>query len=392
MPRLLQQKLIPVACLAIGCLTLAACAPRAEEKKPAGPPPTLITTTRISAHALDVTENTLGTLESLIDPKIGAEVPGRVIQVLTHAGQRVRKGDTMALIDPSDLALAVRSDSAELQRLKSLLEQQERLVKRQKDLVGKGFVSQNAVDDAIAQRDALRAQLAAAQVRAESGRSNEGKARVVAPIDGEVETQIVATGDYVKVGDPLFKMVSNRRLRAILPYPETAAARIRRGQPVRITSPQTPGVEVNGKVEDIRPVVSAGSRSIDVIVRFDNETGLLAGGTINGSVLIDRRDGAVLVPEQSVVLRPAGTVVYAVADGKASQRIVSTGTRSGGMVEITQGLRGGETVALDGAGFLSDGAAVTIKEAASTQAANKQATNKDAANPEAARQAAAPKQ
>ncbi|MBK8336576.1 MAG: efflux RND transporter periplasmic adaptor subunit [Sterolibacteriaceae bacterium] len=365
-------------------MTLTACAPKAEEKKPAGPPPTIITTTKISAHALDVTENTLGTLESLIDPKIGAEVPGRVIQVLTHAGQRVRKGDTMALIDPSDLALAVRSDSAELQRLKSLLEQQERLVKRQKDLVGKGFVSQNAVDDAVAQRDALRAQLAAAQVRAESGRSNEGKARVVAPIDGEVETQIVATGDYVKVGDPVFKMVSNRRLRAILPYPEAAAARIRRGQPVRITSPQTPGLVVNGKVEDIRPVISAGSRSIDVIVRFDNETGLLAGGTINGSVLIDRRDGAVLVPEQSVVLRPAGTVVYAVADGKASQRIVSTGTRSGGMVEITQGLRGGETVALDGAGFLSDGAAVSIKEDA-----RKETANKDVANPKAARQATA---
>jgi RND family efflux transporter MFP subunit len=387
MARLTPQTLIRLACLAIGCFALAACTPKAEEKKPAGPPATLITTAKVSARALDITENTLGTLEPLIDPKIGAEVPGRVIKVLTHAGQRVRKGDTMALIDPSDLALAVRSDSAELQRLKSLLEQQERLVKRQKDLVGKGFVSQNAVDDAVAQRDALRAQLTAAQVRAESGRSNEGKARVVAPIDGEVETQIVATGDYVKVGDPLFKMVSNRRLRAILPYPEAAAARIRRGQPVRITSPQTPGVEVNGKVEDIRPVISAGSRSIDVIVRFDNETGLLAGGTINGSVLIDRRTGAVLVPEQSVVLRPAGTVVYAVSDGKAAQRIVSTGTRSGGMVEITKGLAGGETVALDGAGFLSDGAPVSIKETA-----KKEAANKDNASPDAARQTTATRQ
>jgi RND family efflux transporter MFP subunit len=360
------------ACLALACCAFAACAPRAEEKKPAGPPATLITTTQVSARSIEVTENTLGTLESLIDPTIGAEVPGRVIKVLSHAGQRVRKGDTMALIDPSDLALAVRSDTAELQRLKSLLEQQERLVQRQKDLVSKGFVSQNALDDAVAQRDALRAQLAAAQARAESGRSNEGKAQVVAPIDGEVETQIVATGDYVKIGDPLFKMVSNRRLRAILPYPETAAARIRRGQDVRITSPQSAGLVVSGKVEDIRPMISAGSRAIDVIVRFDNEGGLLAGGTINGSVLIDKRDNAVLVPEQSIVLRPAGTVVYVVTDGKAMQRIVDTGAREAGMVEIVRGLGGGETLALDGAGFLSDGAAVSVKETAKQAAASKQ--------------------
>ena len=362
------HRLIVLACV---CLALGACAPKAEEKKSTGPAATLITTTEVSTRPLEVTETTLGTLESLIDPKIGAEVPGRVIKVLSHAGQRVRKGDTMALIDPSDLALAVRSDSAELQRLKSLLEQQERLVKRQKDLVSKGFVSQNAVDDAIAQRDALRAQLAAAQARSESGRSNEGKARVVAPIDGEVETQIVATGDYVKVGDPLFKMVSNRRLRAILPYPETAAARIRRGQEVRITSPQSPQLVVTGKVEDIRPMVSAGSRAIDVIVRFDNDTGLLAGGTINGAVLVDKREDAVLVPEQSVVLRPAGTVVYAVVDGKAVQRIVTTGARKAGMVEITKGLGGAETLALDGAGFLSDGAAVSIKETAKQAVATK---------------------
>lgn len=368
MPRISTPWPFAFAC---ACITLAACAPQEGDRKPAGPPPTLITTTQVSARSLEVIENTLGTLESLIDPTIGAEVPGRVIKVLTHAGQRVQKGDTMALIDPSDLALAVRSDTAELQRLKSLLEQQERLVKRQKDLVGKGFVSQNAVDDAVAQRDALRAQLAAAQARADSGRSNQGKARVVAPIDGDVETQIVATGDYVKVGDPLFKMVSRRRLRAILPFPETAATRIRRGQEVRITSPQSPGSVVTGKVEDIRPMVSSGSRAMDVIVRFDNEGGLLAGGTVSGTVVIARREDAVLVPEQSVVLRPAGTVVYAVADGKAAQRIVSAGTRKDGMVEITKGLSGGETLALDGAGFLSDGAPVSIKQSAEQTAAAK---------------------
>jgi multidrug efflux pump subunit AcrA (membrane-fusion protein) len=64
------------------------------------------------------------------------------------------------------------------------------------------------------------------------------------------------------------------------------------------------------------------------------------------------------VPEQSVVLRPAGKVVYVIAEveGKAQQQVVKAGAKRGGMVEILKGLKGGETVALDGAGFLTNNA------------------------------------
>jgi multidrug efflux pump subunit AcrA (membrane-fusion protein) len=73
------------------------------------------------------------------------------------------------------------------------------------------------------------------------------------------------------------------------------------------------------------------------------------------------------VPEQSVVLRPAGKVVYAVvADGeqrKAQQRVVRTGAKKNGVIEILEGLEAGETVVEDGAGFLTNGAVVAVKEA-----------------------------
>jgi hypothetical protein len=70
----------------------------------------------------------------------------------------------------------------------------------------------------------------------------------------------------------------------------------------------------------------------------------------------------VLVPETSVVMRPAGKVVYAIQDGRAVAHVVETGARSKGRVEVTRGLAGGETVARDGAGFLTDGTTVTVKE------------------------------
>ena len=104
-------------------------------------------------------------------------------------------------------------------------------------------------------------------------------------------------------------------------------------------------------------------RAIDVQVRLDNDGGLRAGGTVNGAIVTGRKPAAVVVPEQSVVLRPAGKVVYVIADGKARQRIVEPGVKQGGRIEIVKGLAAGELVAEDGAGFLSDGAAVTVKAA-----------------------------
>lgn len=345
----------------VAALVLTACQ-KAEEKKAAGPPPTLITVTQAKAGAMEVAEETLGTLEALLDPKIGAEVPGKVAQVLASAGKAVGKGQLLAVIDDTDFILQNRADEAERKRTAALLAQQERVVERQQQLAQKGFISQNAADDARAQRDALREQLAAAVARGEMSRRSQGKARVTAPFDGVIETQIASVGDYVKIGDPLFRLVSDRRLRAHLPFPESAAPRLKRGQEVILSSPLLPGSEFRARVSNIKPGVSEAGRSLDVIVDLDNAEGLRPGGSVNAAVVVARREDAVLVPEQSVVLRPAGKVVYAIVEGKAVQHVVEAGARRAGMVEILKGLPAGTTVALDGAGFLTHNAAVTVKE------------------------------
>lgn len=342
---------------------LAGCGgkPDGAATKPSGPPATLISIAKAQSIALDVTEDTLGTLEALIDPKIGAEVAGRVTAVSAHAGDRVKKGQRLAELDASDFQIQSRSDTAEIARLEALVAQADRFAERQQSLVAKGFISQNGADDSIAQRNALRAQLATAEARSGATRNNLGRTTVVAPVDGIVETQIVSPGDYVKVGDPLFRLVSNRVLRAHLPFPEAAAARIRAGQPVRLELPHLPGKFLRGTVEDVKPTVNEASRALDVLVRIDNDGSLLSGGTVNASIVTGRKPAAVVVPEQSVVLRPVGKVVYVVKDGKASQRIVEAGLKRDGRIEIVKGLADGESVVEDGAGFLTDGAAVAIK-------------------------------
>mgnify|MGYP001588463992 CR=1 FL=1 len=355
-----------LALLFSSLLVLAACGQKAEEKKPSGPPPALITTTTVQPGAFEIVEETLGTLESINDPRLAAEVAGKVARVQAFAGKAVKKGETLAVIDAADLALQTQADASEAARLEALLAQQEKLVERQQGLVAKGFLSQNAADDARAQRAALAGQLAAARARTDLSRRNVGKTTVTAPADGVIENQMVSAGDYVKVGDPMFQFVSNRKLRAHLPFPETAASRLARGQSVRMTSPQAPGRTFEGIINDIRPSLADGSRALTAVVDIDNNGALKSGGTVNALVRITAREGALTVPEQSVVLRPAGKVVYVIADTqgqlRAKQQVVQTGGKRDGRVEILSGLSGGETIALDGAGFLTNDTAVTVKK------------------------------
>jgi membrane fusion protein, multidrug efflux system len=324
----------------------------------------LIGTTAVQARALEIYEDVVGSLENVVDPKVGAEVAGRVTRVLGFTGKKVKKGELLAEIDAQDFEIQSRGDAAEIKRLQALLENQERVVQRQQKLVSQGFISQNALDEALAQRAVLREQLSAARARAESTGRSLGKTKVVSPVDGEIETQVVATGDYVKVGDPLFTLVGMSRMRAHLLFPESAANRIRPGLRVRLESPAAPGKMVETRIDEIKPTVNAGNRALDAIARFDAADGAFrGGGSVNARVVIGVRENALMVPEQAVVLRPAGKVVYVVEGSRVSQRVVETGLRQDGLQEVLKGLAGGEVIATDGAGFLSDGAAIMLAEA-----------------------------
>ena len=335
---------------------------KAEKGAGKGPQAVLITAANVTPRTLEIYEEVVGTIENVIDPTIGAEVAGRVTRVTGFTGKKVRKGELIAEIDSADFEIQARADRAEIGRLTSLLEQQEKVVERQTKLVTQGFISQNALDDAIAQRNALRQTLAAARAKSEATGRSMTKSRVVAPVDGEIETQIVAIGDYVKVGDPLFRMVGVQEMRVHLLLPEAAAARIKPGLKVALTPPAAPEQVLEARIDEIKPTLGVNNRAIDAIVKISGAGTLFrGGGTVNARIVTSSLDNALMVPEQSVVLRPAGKVVYAIEGNVARQRVVETGTRQDGWQQIVKGLNAGDLVAADGAGFLTDGAAVTVR-------------------------------
>ncbi len=156
----------------------------------------------------------------------------------------------------------------------------------------------------------------------------------------------------------MFQLSTDQTLRVVLPFPESLGNRLEVGQTLRIHAPMAPEERVEVPITEIRPVIGAQNRAIEVLAEIRNPGGWRAGGSVTGEVVLVRRENAVVVPPLALIRRPAGTVVYVITDDQAIERPVTAGVRSADFVEILDGLKGGETIAVEGASYLSDGAKV----------------------------------
>ncbi|UCG73353.1 MAG: efflux RND transporter periplasmic adaptor subunit [Chromatiales bacterium] len=321
-----------------------------------------VTTAQPARATIEETEWSVGLIETRTSSQIAAEVAGEVMQVFVDEGQGVAAGAVLAEIDPSAYQLERIREQSEVRRLSALLRKQERELERARKLYEENLIAEDELDGLDAELDALREQLAGARAQVDSTDRRLGKTRLVAPVESEVATRNVDVGDYVQTGTVAFDLIDMRNLRVRLPFPEYRAPQLASGLPVRLTSAAAGDSVVEAVVTDIRPSVNPSSRSLTIIVDFENPGGWRPGASVRADLILAVRENALLVPQVSVVRRPAGDVVYAIRDGIASQRVVQRGDRRDRMVEIVSGLTGDEEIAVDGAGFLSDGAAVDVAE------------------------------
>lgn len=321
---------------------------------------TPVTVTRVSARDLEVWETSVGQLHARTAPTVAAEVGGRIIIIHADVGDPVKKGQPLVGLEKADFQLEEQAAEADVQRLQALIHAQRLKVKRLRKLVKNKSSSQSALDDADAQRGALRAQLLSSRVRLQQAQRNIQKTDIVSPVEGRVDQRLVSVGDYVKTGTALFHVTSPKKLRVRLPFPESLGRKLRVGLPSRLTSPVAPDLTVQGKITEIRPVITIANRAIEVIVDVENPGPWEPGASVTGRIRIEQRSGALMLPETSVVKRPAGEVVYLLQQDRVQQRRVQTGLRIDGEIEIVSGLDAGDELVLDGAGFLTDGARVEV--------------------------------
>jgi RND family efflux transporter MFP subunit len=149
-----------------------------------------------------------------------------------------------------------------------------------------------------------------------------------------------------------------------LPFPEYVARQLRIGQSVHLTSFDAAAKTATAHVKEIRPALNSSTQTMEVIAGLPAGQEWYSIGSVRGEIVVAVRRGAVVVPEQAVVLRPAGSVVYVPEGDVVKERTVQTGQLRDGEFEILAGLKAGETVVVDGAGLLSDGARIKRRDAA----------------------------
>lgn len=324
---------------------------------------TPVTAAEVTQRRIEVLERSVGRLQAPESPAVAAETYGRVTAVLVDVGSEVDVGATLAELDGQAQRHNQQAAQAAVERLEALLQNQQKTVARLEDLVRRELAAASALDDASSQRAALKAQLDQARAERDEAERNRAQTQIRSPVAGIVQSRMVSVGDFVTLGQVLFDVVAARRLQVVAPFPETSSSALRVGQKAYVAPVRSAAQSIEASITELRPQIGLRSRAVEVIIELENPGGWRPGGSVTVAVVVDSREKSLSVAPESIVRRPAGVVVYTVRDNVAHQRKVELGVQLSNWVEVLQGLEPGETVVRSGAGFITDGAAIDVRQA-----------------------------
>ena len=317
-----------------------------------------ISTTQVKLIDFKEQESSMGVIKGLIDPTVAAEISGKVTKVYVRTGATVKKGELLAELESKDYRFQLNLAEAEIRRLTVKLENQNKILERNKTLVEQNFISPNALDNISSEKNEIFEMLEIAKANRDIAKSNLEKTKIYAPINGKIQKQLPSIGDFLKIGDGVYQIINNKKVRAHIPYPEQLANKIKPGMDIQLSSAISQST-ITSKIAELKPSISQESRSIDVIADISNLPNWQPGSTVNGTIIF-RSKKNIGVPEQSIVQRPLGKVVYVVTNKKVKANVVETGITQNGFVEILSGIQENDIVAVDGAAFLTDDLSVSI--------------------------------
>lgn len=321
---------------------------------------------------------TVGRAEAFESVTLKARVDGQVSQVLFSEGQHVKKGDVLIRLDPATFAAQHRQAEAALARDQAQLAKAKADLARYSELRGKGFVSEEKVNDFRTNVDATAASVRADQAAADLAALQESYTVIRAPFDGVVGNRLVSPGTLAKNNDTILTTVNRLKpLYISFNVPEKHLARLKdglRAGPLPVTVSAPGGKKFTGQAKFIDNAVDAGTGTILVKATLPNaDEALTPGQFLNVSLAIDLLRGVVTVPAQAIQQGPEGALIFAVdGEGKAVPRKVKVSATQNGIAVIASGIAVGETVITDGQLRLQAGSRVESngKEPAKAAAAS----------------------
>ena len=325
---------------------------------------------------------------------VSAKVTGKVREVLIEEGQRVEAGQVLATLDPVDAQAARALSAAQLAATRSQVAgaqarfaQAEANARRLAGLVDDQLVSRAQYEQAVAERDALRAQLLTARYNVEVAADQlaiadnsvdntvvrapfAGVVIAKAAQPGEMISPLSAGGGYTRTG--IGTIVDMDSLEVEVDVGESYINRVEPGMPVVATLNAYPDWQIPAEVTAIIPAADRGKATVKVRIALkERDERIVPDMGVRVSFLEEAPAGGdapapgALVPADAIASRDGGNVVFVVEDaedgeGTVDARAVEVGRTLGDDREVTSGLSGGETVVVDPPEGLMDGDAVRL--------------------------------
>lgn len=311
-----------------------------------------------------------GSVTPLSSVDVKPQVSSVVTQVHVREGQFVRAGELLFTLDARSDEANLGKAQAQLARDQATLADAKRQLDRNRDLLGRGFISQGAVDTAQANADAQQAALQADQAAIDAVKVSLSYARIRAPGAGRVGAITVYPGTSVSANGPALVTITQLDPIAVafsLPQRDLPdALRMLHaaggGAAVSASLPDRHG-ERHGRLQFVDNQVDAASGTVRVKAAFDNKDhALWPGAYVDVALTVRTLRDAIVIPLAAIVQDTRGSVVFVVgADKRAALRPVSV-LESAGQDAVVSGIKAGERVVLDGRQNVRPGSPVIVRD------------------------------
>ena len=304
----------------------------------------------------DIRSKVAGRIESL---QLSADNGDSVV---VEEGLVVKKGQQLAVIDHDIYLAQLEAVRADVEAGKVELADAKRERKRMVGLYEGGSATEQAKDKAVTAAKLAAARLALAGANLELAEINLRESRIVSPIDGIITARHIDEGNLINTGDRIVTVAKLNTVKVVVAAAERYSSVICAGMPAKVRVDAFGERVFETEVYSVYPALDEQTHTVQIEVRINNEELLLKPGMFARVTLItQRRDNVVVVPRDVIL---GGKVdepyVYVVEDDVASKRLVKMGITQGDMCEITEGLRTGERLVVNGMHYLTDGTAVEV--------------------------------
>jgi membrane fusion protein (multidrug efflux system) len=371
------RPLSPIAAAALMLSLLSGCGDniKSAQAQGAGMPPPEVAVVTVAPERVAIASELPGRLEATRVAQVRARVPGIVTKRTFREGSDVKAGEVLFRIDDAPFQAAYNSTLATLTRAEANLAQANLKVQRYRPLVETNAISKQEYDEAVTAQKQATADVAAAKAARETARLNLGYATVNSPISGRIGRALVTEGALVGQGeatplalvqqiDPIYVNVTQSATEALELQRALAEGKLQsagKGQ-AKVTVLMADGREYArpGKLLFSDLTVDPSSGAITLRAEVPNpDRFLLPGMYVRARIEQAVKDQAITVPQQAVQRDQDGASVMVVgADGKVSVQPVKADTSHGNDWIISEGLKAGDRVIVEGFQKVKPGAVV----------------------------------